>query len=105
MGKGNHFKLKLFSDIHEAICVRLSSTSLQPRLAIVGFTGTNGTDTPSNTQNRLLMVFMIYKMRQITALVAVTVRVWLDRGSVLSSAIACLSLNFCPTFRFFLSSH
>ena len=37
---------------------------------------------------RLLMIFMIYKIRQITALIAVTVRVWLDRGSVLSSAIA-----------------
>ena len=44
---------------------------------------------------------MIYKIRQITSLVAVTVRVWLDRGSVLSSATACLSLNFCPTFRIF----
>ena len=35
-----------------AICVRLCTrTSLQPRLATVSFTGTNGTDTPSNTQN------------------------------------------------------
>ena len=57
--------------------------------------------------SRLLMIFMIFKIRQITSLVTVTVtiRVWLDRGSVLSLAIASISLNFCPTFRFFLSSH
>ena len=30
-----------------------------------------------------------------------TVRVWLDRGSVLGSASACLSLNFYPTFQLF----
>ena len=54
-GEAAHLKLELFNDIHGdsgAIMYQtVSSTSLQPRLATVGFTGTNGTGTPSNTQN------------------------------------------------------
>ena len=41
--------------------------------------------------NRLLMIFMT---RLIAVLVGAMVRVWLDRGSALSSALAGLSLNF-----------
>ena len=33
------------------------------------------------------MVFMIYKIRQITALIAVTVRVWLDKGDQFSYSL------------------
>ena len=54
-GEAAHLKLELFNDIHgdsgAILYQTVSSTSLQPRLATVGFTGTNGTGTPSNTQN------------------------------------------------------
>ena len=47
-------------------------------------------------QHRIILYYrllMIFKIRQITALVAVTVRVWLDRDSVLSSAIYSLLIS------------
>ena len=54
-GEAAHLILELFNDIHgDSLAIlyqTVSSTSLQPRIAIVGFTGTNGTGTPSNTQN------------------------------------------------------
>jgi len=63
--------------------------SLQ-RLATVGFTGTNGIQSHPPTQNysnnRLLMMFMTYMILQ-----GDMIRV---RVSVLSSALACLSLPF-----------
>ena len=37
--------------------------------------------------HRLLMIFMIYKIRQTLAAVTVKVHVWLDRGSVFSSEL------------------
>ena len=40
--------------------------------------------------NRLLMIFMIYIKRPIMVFVGGTVRVRLDRGSVLGSATICL---------------
>ena len=56
MGNGEtaHLKLELFNDIHGdsgAILYQTVKYKLATRLATVGFTGTNGTGTPSNTQN------------------------------------------------------
>ena len=54
-GAANKIKTELFNDIHEDsgshLGQTMSSVSIQPKLATVGFTGTNGTGTPSNTQN------------------------------------------------------
>ena len=47
--------------------------------------------------NRLLIIFMTYTVHLIMVSMGDTVRVTLDRGSVLRSALACLSLNFSPT--------
>ena len=54
-GEANKIKTELFNDIHEDsgshLGQTMSSVSIQPKLATAGFTGTNGTGTPSNTQN------------------------------------------------------
>ena len=54
--------------------------------------------------NRLLMIFMTYSIHLIMVFMGDTVSVQLERGSVLSSASACQSLNFCPTLVFLFSS-
>jgi len=46
------------------------------------------------------MIFMIYTMRLVMVFLGEAFRVRFDRGSVLSLALACLSLDFCPTFLF-----
>ena len=46
------------------------------------------------------MIFMIYTMHLVMVFLGETFRVRFDRGSVLSSVLACLSLDFCPTFPF-----
>ena len=55
-GDANKIKTELFNDIHEDsgshLGQTMSSVSIQPKLATVGFTGTNGTGTPSNTQEK-----------------------------------------------------
>jgi len=50
------------------------------------------------------MIFMTYTIHLITVSMGGMVRVRLDRGSVLSSALACLPLNFWPTFSYLFSS-
>jgi len=64
----------------------ISSISLL-RLATVGFTGTNGMQSHPPTHgiiaNRLLMIFMTYTICLIMVSTGDTVRVKLNRGSVL----------------------
>jgi len=45
------------------------------------------------------MIFMTYNSPN-CGIYGDIVRVRLDRGSMLSLALVCLSLNFCPTFLF-----
>ena len=100
--------MELFNDIHKDSggCLRqlVSTISLQRRLATVGITGSNSIQSqyPSNAQNNSKQAandIMTYTIRLIMVFAGEVVRVRLDRGSELSSALACLSLNFCPTFR------
>jgi len=52
--------------------------------------------SPIKNSKQAAMIFMTYTM----VFLGETVRVRFDRGSVLSSVLACLSLDFCPTFPF-----
>jgi len=54
----------------------------------------------NSNSEQALMIFMIYTMRLVMVFLGEAFRVRFDRGSVLSLALACLSLNFCPTFPF-----
>ena len=77
----------------------ISSISLQRMLATVGFTGTNGIQShpPAHRiiANMWLIVYMTHNLPIIMVSMGDMVRVRLDRGSVLSSALACLSELLC----------
>jgi len=111
-GKVSSIEVELFNDIYGDsggyLHQMISSISLQRRLATVGFTGTNGIQSHPPIHriiaNRLLIIFMTYPICLITVSTGDTVRIRLDRGSVLSYALACLSLIFCPTFLYLFSS-
>ena len=84
------------------LCQTVSSISLQPRLATVGFTGTNGTDTSSNTQNNT--VNDIHDLRNKSDYGPCHSQGMVgQRFSTQFSYIACLSLNFCPTLGYFIN--
>jgi len=73
MGRPVVLKIELFNDIHGDsggyLHQPISSISIQRRLAIVGFTGTNGTQSHPPIHriiaNWLLMIFMTYTIRLI----------------------------------------
>ena len=80
------------------------NVSLEPRLATVGFTSTDGMQSHSATAriivNMLLMIFMTHLKLFSMALTGVAVSTVLDRGLALSSDLACqLLLNFFPRFQ------
>ena len=82
----------------------MSNVSSESRLAIVGFTSTNGMQSNSATEriivNTLLIIFMTHLRLFSTALTGVAVSTVLGRGLALSSDFACrLLLNFYPRFQ------
>ena len=108
-GEASSIKMEIFNAIHgNSGGYFVSSIILQKTLVTVGFTGTNGIQSHPPTHriiaNRLLMILTDLHNSSNHGIYRDTVKVHLDRGSVLRSVLVCLSLNFCPTFLSLFSS-